>query len=73
LKTPATRLQDPLLAGYTLEHYLIESILVPNAYVAPGFAPNAMPQNFGQRITGQELADLVAYLASQDGDDPLAP
>jgi mono/diheme cytochrome c family protein len=67
-----TRLQDPALAGYTAEHYLIESILVPNAYVAPGFVANAMPQDFGERINAQELLDLVAYLESQDGPDPLA-
>ncbi len=68
-----TRLQDPALAGYTAEHYLIESILVPNAYIAPPSYPaNAMPQDFGQRLTAQDLLDLVAYIESQDGEDPLA-
>ena len=67
-----TRLQAPELAGYTVEHYLIESILVPNAYIAPGYPGNAMPQNFGERLSAQDLVDLVAYLESQDGADPLA-
>ena len=67
-----TRLQAPELAGYTVEHYLIESILVPNAYIAPGYPGNAMPQNFGERLSAQELLDLVAYVESQDGADPLA-
>lgn len=71
-RTVETRLQDPALEGYTPEHYLIESILVPNAYIAPTYPANAMPQNFGERLTAQELADIVAYLESYDGPDPLA-
>ena len=67
-----TRLNAPELAGYTANQYLTESILVPNAYVAPGYAGNAMSQNFGGRLTVQDLADLIAYLQSQDGPDPLA-
>ena len=49
-----------------------ESILAPNAYISPGYPANAMPQNFGERLDLQQLADLVAYLESQDGPDPLA-
>lgn len=67
-----TRLQDPALAGYTVEHYLVESIIVPNAYIAPGYPANAMPQNFGERLDIQQLADLLAYLQSHDEPDPLA-
>lgn len=67
-----TRVQDPLLANYTARHYLVESVLVPNAYIAPGYPANAMPQNFGERLDLQMLADILAYLESQDGPDPLA-
>jgi mono/diheme cytochrome c family protein len=68
-----TRLQDPALAGYTVEHYLIESILVPRAYIAPGpYSAEAMPTNFGIRLAAQDLVDIVAFLESQDGPDPLA-
>ena len=67
-----TRLQDPALADHTARQYLVESILVPNAYIAPGYPANAMPQNFGERLDVQQLADLVAYLESQDGPDPQA-
>lgn len=55
------RLNDPLLAGYTPEQYLVESILQPGAYVVPGFQ-NLMLANFGERISLQDLADLIAYL-----------
>ena len=67
-----TRLADPALAGYSAEHYIVESILAPNAYVVEGYPANNMPQNFGERLDAQLLADLVAYVSSQDGDDPLA-
>lgn len=67
-----TRLADPALAGYSAEHFIVESILAPNAYVAAGYPANNMPQNFGERLDAQLLADLVAYVNSQDGDDPLA-
>ncbi len=67
-----TRLNDATLAAYDEVHYLVESILAPNAYIAAGYPSNNMPQNFGERLDAQLLADLVAYLRSQDGDDPLA-
>lgn len=60
------RLQDPLLAEYTIEQYLVESILHPNTYIVPDYLPNIMPDNFHSRLDAQELADLVAYLSSQD-------
>ncbi len=59
------RLKDPLLAGYTPEQYLVESIIEPAHYVVPGFK-NVMINNFGDRLTLQDLADLVAFLESQD-------
>lgn len=59
------RLNDPALAGSTPDHYLVESIIVPQAYTVPGFA-QAMPQNFGERLDIQMLADIVAYIKSYD-------
>jgi hypothetical protein len=60
------RLEDPALEGYTVEHYLVESIVHPNAYVVPNYIANLMPDYFGTRIDAQMLADIVAYLDSQD-------
>lgn len=64
-----TRLNDPVLADYTPEHYLAESIVMPGNYVVPGYN-NVMPSDFGERLTLQELADLIAFLESQDGPSP---
>lgn len=60
------RLNDPTLAGYTAEQYLVEAIVAPNNYLASGYAAGVMPQNFGDRLAIQDLADLLAYLESQD-------
>jgi len=60
------RLQDDALEGYSVRQYLVESILHPNAYVVPGYGANIMPNAYGQRLDLQQLADLIAYLESQD-------
>ena len=59
------RLSDPALEGYTPEHYLVESILAPNAYIVPGY-PAAMPDYFGERLDAQGLADIIAYIKSYE-------
>jgi len=49
-----------------VRRYLVESIVQPNAYVVPNYLPNLMPPNMGTRLDAQMLADIVAYLESQD-------
>ena len=44
--------------------HIRQSILQPNAIITEGFEPNLMPQNFSQRLTEQNLNDLIAYLES---------
>ncbi len=46
----------------TAQQYLIESIVRPNAHVVEGFESGIMPGDYGQRLTAQDLADLVAHL-----------
>jgi mono/diheme cytochrome c family protein len=45
------------------EAYIEESIVDPNAEVAPGQPPNVMPDNFGSVLSPEELDALVQYLA----------
>jgi len=52
------------VADYTAEQYLIDSILRPCDYVVDGFTC-VMPQNFGQQMEAQDLADVVAFLLEQ--------
>jgi hypothetical protein len=64
-----TRLSDAQLSDYTPAQYIIESIVDPGVYVVAPYQDTMIP-NFGDRITLQELADLIAFLESQDGPSP---
>lgn len=59
------RLSSPELEGYGHRQYLIESIVQPRAYIVPTYA-ETMPDFYSRQLTAQQLADLVAYLDSQD-------
>jgi hypothetical protein len=59
------RLQDPLLAGETPEQYIVTSILQPSSYIVPGFQ-DLMLKTFGEQLSDQDLADLVAYLETMN-------
>lgn len=62
-ETAATRVvgQSPAL-------YLYNSILHPNEFVVEGYMPNIMLQIYEQTLSDQDLADIVSYLLSQQGD-----
>jgi cytochrome c2 len=55
--TAATRID-----GYSAEQYIHESIVSPNAYTVEGFSQNIMPVTFGEQMSKQDLADLIAFL-----------
>jgi len=46
----------------SLEQFTLSSIVDPGAYIAPGYPAGVMPSNFGQSLSVQQLADLVAFL-----------
>lgn len=52
-------LADGSVVALVDEAYIIESVLDPNARIAQGFAPNAMPQF---NLTEGQLADLVEFI-----------
>jgi mono/diheme cytochrome c family protein len=57
----------PELEGYTVEQYLVESIVHPNAYIVDGYVAGQMPATFwtNGQIDEQGLADVLAYLEAQ--------
>lgn len=59
------RLALPEFEGYTVTQYLVESIVQPDAYIAPDFQ-NLMPPIYHNQLDSQQLADIVAFLESQD-------
>jgi cytochrome c oxidase subunit 2 len=54
-------------AGKPLEDFIRESIVDPNAYLAPGFKPPSGMPPFASIITGKDLDTLVQYLAENTG------
>jgi mono/diheme cytochrome c family protein len=52
---------DEALKGKSPE-FVRESIVDPNKEIASGYAPNVMPQDFGQKLTPTQIEDLVAFL-----------
>ena len=57
---------DKVLAGKNAD-FIRESIVKPNAEIAPGFQPNVMPGTFGQLLSQQQLDSLVKYLLDTAG------
>lgn len=60
------RLTLPEFSDYTFEQYIVEAIIHPNDFIAPDYVANVMPNNYSSRLDIQMLADIIAYLNSQD-------
>jgi cytochrome c oxidase subunit 2 len=43
--------------------FIKQSILEPNAVIAPGYQPDIMPSNFGDTLSAQQVDALVQYLS----------
>ena len=52
---------DTVLQGKDAQ-FVAESIVDPNAEIAPGFQAGTMPDSFGDSLSDKQLADLVAFL-----------
>jgi cytochrome c oxidase subunit 2 len=57
---------DSVLPGQSAEQ-IRESIVNPNAEIAPGFQANVMPDDFGETLSEQQLDSLVDYLRQAAG------
>ncbi len=55
---------DEVLKGKSAE-FVRESIVDPNKEIAKGYPPNVMPQDFGQKLSANEIGDLVAFLTKK--------
>jgi mono/diheme cytochrome c family protein len=42
--------------------YIRTAIVNPDAEVAEGYQPGIMPKDYGEKLSDEELADLVAFL-----------
>jgi len=55
-------------AGKSLGEFAVESVLVPNAFVSPGYVSNLMPPTKG--LSRQQLDDLVSFLIGRPYASP---
>ena len=55
---------DAKKAGMPVKAFTMDSILKPNSFIAPGYAPNVMPQTFGQTLTPTQVQALVNFISS---------
>jgi hypothetical protein len=56
----------PEYADQPFAYFAAEAILDPNAHVEEPYLPNLMPPFYGTALGYQDLADLIAFLESQD-------
>ena len=71
LKTQGpVRLKDKNYRGKarTVREYIIESILYPSVYVAPGYRDYMMPTMFGNKLNGLAIDKMVDYLEEVEED-----
>lgn len=64
-RTDELRLARAEFADYSHRQFLVESIVQPMKFITPEYAA-VMPDIYGQQLTTRQLADLVAFLESQD-------
>jgi cytochrome c oxidase subunit II len=57
---------DEALPGKSAD-FIHQSIVDPNAEIAPGFQPNVMPATFGESLSQQQLDSLIEYLLKTAG------
>jgi cytochrome c551/c552 len=57
---------DEVLPGKSAA-FIDESIVNPDAQIAPGYAPGIMPSNFKSSLSSSELEALVAFLKQEAG------
>jgi mono/diheme cytochrome c family protein len=57
---------DKSLAGRSTE-FIRRGIVEPDAEIAEGFPAGVMPDSFGERLSAEELQELVDFLAQSAG------
>lgn len=55
---------DAKATNTPLAAFVKESIVSPNAYIAPGYPKSIMPENFASTLGAKKVDDLVAFLTA---------
>ena len=64
------RLGDPQYQGKakTVHEYIVESVVEPGVFVAPGYPVETMPTWYGAKLSALALEKIAAYLEAQTED-----
>jgi mono/diheme cytochrome c family protein len=57
---------DQVLPGQDAD-YIRTQIVDPNSEITEGYQAGIMPENYGEQLSDEDLANLVAYLAAEAG------
>ncbi|HEX5551359.1 MAG TPA: hypothetical protein VFX36_11025 [Nitrospira sp.] len=65
------RLHDPTYRGQakTVHEYIVESVVEPGVFVAPGYPVETMPTWYGAKLSALALEKIAAYLEAQTAED----
>lgn len=65
------RLHDPLYRGKakTVHEYIVESVIEPGLFVAPGYPVETMPTWYGAKLSALALEKIAEYLETQTAED----
>ena len=65
--TGPARLADPAYRGHakTVHDYVVESVIEPGVFVAPGYPAGTMPIWYGAKLSALALEKIASYLERQ--------
>jgi hypothetical protein len=60
-------LADPAYRGHakTVHDYVVESVIEPGVFVAPGYPASTMPIWYGAKLSALALEKIASYLEQQ--------
>jgi len=69
--TGPQRLADPSYRGTarTVHEYVVESVMDPSVFVAPGYPERTMPVWYGTKLSGLALQKIAEYLERETGNN----
>ena len=65
--TGPARLADPAYRGHakTVHDYVVESVIEPGIFIAPGYPSSTMPTWYGAKLSARALERIASYLERQ--------
>jgi len=59
---------EGIVPGMSVEDYIRQSIVEPNAHITEGYAEGVMYQNYAEELPAPNIDDIVAYMLTLKGE-----